>query len=85
MDDVVKKCIGDIWHQYDPENTGYLNRDQAKLFVKQTLTEFVGKDMIDEIWQEATFEAAFTDYVDEEEETISKADMSSFIKKVADM
>ena len=41
--------------------------------------------MIDEIWQEATFEAAFTDYVDEEEETISKADMSSFIKKVADM
>ena len=48
------------------------------------MTEFVGKDMIDEIWQEATFEAAFTDYVDEEE-TISKADMSSFIKKVADM
>ena len=50
MDDVIKKCIEDIWDQYDTENTGYLNRDQARIFVKQTLTEFVGADMIDEIW-----------------------------------
>ena len=48
--DAVKNTVNDIWDEYDTNNSGVLEKDQARLFVKQTLTEFVGADMIGEIW-----------------------------------
>ena len=85
MDDVIKKCIDDIWDQYDTNQSGVLEKDQAKRFVKCTLTEFVGSAEINEVWNEAVFESTFKDFDIEENNQISKSEMMHFIKKVADM
>ena len=33
IDAVIRKCVDDIWAEYDKDNSGYLDKDEAKKFV----------------------------------------------------
>ena len=39
IDQVIKKCVDDIWAEYDKDNSGALDKAETKLFVQNTLHE----------------------------------------------
>ena len=47
VNQVIKRCIDDIWPEYDPENKEILNEQDCKRFIIQTLKEFKGVDELD--------------------------------------
>ena len=55
IDAVIRKCVDDIWAEYDKDNSGMLDKEETKLFVKKTLSEM--KDSGE--FSEADFEACF--------------------------
>ena len=79
IDAVIAKCVDDIWVQYDVDNSGALDREETKQFVKKTLN-----DMDDSgEFSEEDFEACFREFDKDGSGTIEKNEMAIFIKKVA--
>ena len=37
IDEIIKRCIDKIWCQYDVDDSGYLDRAEAKLFVVESI------------------------------------------------
>lgn len=37
MDDILKICIDQIWDAYDDDCSGYLDREEAKKFVMESI------------------------------------------------
>ena len=37
IDDIVKKCIDDLWVKYDTDDSGYLDRQETFVFIKDSL------------------------------------------------
>ena len=85
IDAVIAKCVDDIWAEYDKDNSGTLDKEETKLFVKKTLVDMTsgesggqGDDFSDE-----DFEACFKEFDKDGNGTIEKDEMAVFIKKVA--
>ena len=79
IDAVINKCVDDIWAQYDVDNSGALDRDETKEFVKKTLREMDDTDN----FSEEDFDACFKEFDKDGNGTIEKVEMAAFIKKVA--
>ena len=79
MDAVIRKCVDDIWAEYDKDNSGQLDKEETKLFVKNTLSEMNDSGE----FSEADFEACFKEFDKDGSGTIEKDEMAIFIKKVA--
>ena len=79
IDQIIEKCIDDIWKNYDKDNSGFLDKEETKEFVKNTLNEMgeTGE------FAEQDFEACFKEFDKDGNGTISKDEMKIFIKKVA--
>ena len=39
IDAVINKCVDDIWAEYDKDNSGELDKEETKAFVKKTLCD----------------------------------------------
>ena len=78
IDAVIKKCVEDIWKEYDKDNSGTLEKPEAKKFVKATLD-----DMRSGEFSDADFDECFKEFDADGSGAISKEEMSAFIKKVA--
>ena len=39
MNDILKHCIDQIWFKYDADNSGYLDREEAKKFVSESVNK----------------------------------------------
>jgi hypothetical protein len=39
LDLLVEKIIQDVWNHYDKDKSGYLNRTEARKFLKKALTD----------------------------------------------
>ena len=39
IDQVISKCVDEIWTKYDDDGNGYLDKDETKRFVKDTLRD----------------------------------------------
>ena len=39
MDAVIGKCVNDIWHDFDANSDGILDKEETKAFVRETLQE----------------------------------------------
>ena len=81
IDAAIAKVVEDIWDEYDKNNSGTLDKEETKLFVKKTLTDMsngAGDDFSDE-----DFEACFKEFDKDGNGTIEKDEMAVFIKKVA--
>ena len=79
IDSIIEKCIEDIWKNYDKDRSGFLDKSETKLFVKNTFQEMGESGE----FSEADFEACFKEFDKDGNGTISKDEMKSFIKKVA--
>ncbi len=79
IDKIIENCIDDIWKNYDKDNSGMLDKDETKAFVKNTLSE-MGENGD---FSETDFEACFKEFDKDGNGTISREEMKIFIKKVA--
>ena len=79
LDEVIRNCVDDIWAQYDVDNSGFLDKDETRNFVKKTL-----HDMSDSgEFSEEDFDACFKEFDKDGSGTIEKDEMAEFIKNVA--
>ncbi len=39
IDALIRKCVDDIWSEYDKDNSGALDREETKNFVNNSLSE----------------------------------------------
>ena len=81
IEEVIKKCVDDIWNEYDKDGSGALDKEETKLFVKKTLCDMSGVDGDD--FSNEDFEACFKEFDKDGNGTIEKDEMAVFIKKVA--
>ena len=44
IDQVIAKCVDDIWDEYDKDKSGELDKEETKAFVKKTLGDMGDKD-----------------------------------------
>mmetsp|Transcript_28379 Transcript_28379/g.27326 ORF Transcript_28379/g.27326 Transcript_28379/m.27326 type:complete len:89 (+) Transcript_28379:26-292(+) len=79
IDDIIDKCIEDIWKKYDKDGNGHLDKEETKLFVKQTLFEME----VNDDFSEEDFQGTFKEFDKDGNGTISRDEMRVFIKKVA--
>ena len=79
LDEVIKNCVDDIWAIYDCDNSGYLDYDETRSFVKKTLEEFTNSDE----FCEEDFKQCFKEFDKDGSGTIEKDEMAEFIKNVA--
>ena len=79
IDQVISKCVDEIWGKYDKDNSGALDRDETKLFVQDTLADMAdGAGFSDE-----DFQQCFNEFDKDGSGTIEKNEMVQFIKQVA--
>ena len=79
IDSVIEKCVEEIWNKYDDDGNGYLDKEETKHFVKDTLT-----DMSDGVgFNDDDFDQCFREFDKDNSGTIEKAEMVQFIKQVA--
>ena len=79
IDAVIKKCVEDIWQEYDKDNSGSLDKEETKKFVQNTLSEMNDSGE----FSESDFDACFKEFDKDNSGTIEKDEMAIFIKKVA--
>mmetsp|Transcript_17015 Transcript_17015/g.22916 ORF Transcript_17015/g.22916 Transcript_17015/m.22916 type:complete len:107 (+) Transcript_17015:22-342(+) len=78
IDIVIMRVVKEIWSEYDVDNSGSLDKDETKLFVKNTLCEMGdGTGMSD-----AEFERCFEEFDTDRSGTIEKHEMIHFIKNI---
>jgi len=50
---VIRKCVDDIWREYDKDNSGALDKEETKKFVQDTLGNLgSGDEFSDEAFDE---------------------------------
>ena len=78
MDAVIKKCVNDIWHEYDTNNDGILDREETKQFVRATLQEMNDGNQ----FTESDFKDCFKAFDKDDSGAIEKSEMVTFIWSV---
>ena len=79
LDSVIKRCVDDIWRDYDADGSGELDKEETRKFVFDTL-----KEMSDDCqFSYDDFEKCFMEFDADSSGTIEKDEMVVFIKKVA--
>ena len=81
IDQVIRKCVDEIWQKYDADGNGYLDKQETKQFVKDTLHDMSDGDG----FNDADFEECFGEFDKDASGTIEKIEMVEFIKKVANL
>ena len=79
IDQVIGKCVEEIWAKYDNDNSGALDKDETKKFVQDTLADMSEGGG----FSDADFEQCFKEFDKDGSGTIEKAEMVAFIKQVA--
>ena len=75
---VISRCVAEIWAVYDDDNSGALDKEETRQFVKETLGDMGdGKGMSDE-----EFEQCFLEFDADGSGTIEKREMIEFIKSI---
>ena len=82
VDQVIQQCIDDIWAEYDADGNNYLNRDDCKRFVLNTLSELAGPQACDK-FSDQDFNESFSFFDIDRNGRIEKSQMVRFIRKVA--
>ena len=71
IDVVIGAVVKEIWAEYDDDNSGSLDKDETKLFVKNTLCDIAdGKGLSDE-----EFEQCFAEFDTDGSGTIEQIEM----------
>ena len=82
VNEVIQKCVDDIWDEYDIDKNESLDRQECRRFILNTLRELTGTDM-EETFNDDDFNFTFDLFDEDQSGTIEKREMVRFIKKVA--
>ena len=80
IDEVIRRCVDEIWSRYDDDGNDYLDKDETKRFVQDTLKDMSSNDGA---FNDADFDQCFMEFDKDGSGTIEKAEMVAFIKNVA--
>ena len=78
IDNVISKCVDEIWSKYDDDGNGYLDKEETKRFVQDTLADMDAASFNDD-----DFDQCFREFDKDGSGTIEKGEMVQFIKQVA--
>ena len=79
IDDIIRKCVNEIWIKFDRDDSGALDKEETKIFVVDTLS-----DMSDgAVFSDTDFDACFREFDKDGLGTIGKTEMVAFIKQVS--
>lgn len=76
----LQKVIDEIWVKYDEDNSGSLDIDEARLFVKDILSDLGGSG--DNEFSEPVFQALFETFDEDKSGTLEKDEILTFITKL---
>lgn len=78
LDLLVEKIIQDVWNHYDKDKSGYLNRTEARKFLKKALADL----QEGEKFTESKFTETFAEIDKNKSGTISQKEMRLFIRQL---
>ena len=77
-EEMMKMVVNEAWDQYDPDNTGRIDKDKTRKFLEDKLQAFGVETLNDD-----TFEATFKQYDLEGIGTINKDNFIDLLGKCA--
>ena len=77
-DQAIQGVIDQIWATYDVDNSGALDKEETKKFVKDTLGNLSGGDE----FSDEAFDEVFATFDKDGSGTVEKAEMVVFIKQL---
>ena len=77
LDLVLAKCVDEIWEIYDEDNSGQLDKEETRKFVRHTLG-----GAMEGSTQEETINAVFDEFDEDGSGLIDRMEMICFIKKI---
>ena len=78
IDAVIRKCVDDIWAEYDADNSGSLDKEETKKFVQDTLGNLGSGDE----FSDEAFGEVFATFDKDGSGTVEKDEMVVFIKQL---
>ena len=75
----MRKCVDQLWVQYDTDGNGYLDRNETMRFVRDSMKE-MGVSM--EKLTDEDFEATFSEFDKDNSGTVEKNEMVAYMKKL---
>ena len=78
VEQIIKAAVEEIWNQFDADGSGYLDKEEARKFVSQTLDTTGNGGFSD-----AEFDECFSQFDNNNDGQISKSEMVTFIRQVA--
>ena len=79
IDMVVAQCVDEIWEVFDVDNSGSLDKDETKRFVKNTLTDCSDENSL----SDDDFDQCFKEFDRDGDGQIERSEMITFIKLVS--
>ena len=82
IDDVLHACIDQLWEKYDDDNSGYLDKDETRVFIKESIEGLAFEEMTEDEkdLSDQAFEACFDKIDTDQNGVIDKDEMMEFIK-----
>jgi hypothetical protein len=75
---LVEKIMQDVWNHYDKDKSGYLNRNEARKFLKKALTDLEEGEK----FTESRFSEIYAEIDRNKSGTISQKEMRLFIRQL---
>ncbi|EQC31991.1 hypothetical protein SDRG_10191 [Saprolegnia diclina VS20] len=72
---MIDRCIEDIWHTFDQDQNGYLDRDETRAFIDAMAEAMNGTTRLD-------FDACFDEYDQNRDGRLSRDEMRVFVKQL---
>lgn len=76
---MMRKCVEQLWVQYDTDGNGYLDRNETMRFVRDSMKE-MGVSL--EKLTDEDFEATFSEFDKDNSGTVEKQEMVAYMKKL---
>jgi len=72
------RCVDDLWAKYDLDGNGYLDKNEAKKFISDTLGSLGASTDI----EDSAYDEAFAEFDTDNSGTITKNNMIEYMKKL---
>ena len=81
---MIQTVVDQIWADYDTNDNGYLEEEEAFAFIKKTLGELkeLNKEAIDAAEDDEAMKEAFNEFDKDENGRLSKTEMVHFIRQM---
>ena len=84
VDSSITKCVEEIWSKYDKDDSGCLDKDEVRQFVKDLLSDNQQiREADGSAYDNAEFEECFRQFDADGSGTIDREEMAKFIEKFA--